>query len=50
MPLLYLATALFLLLDSVFIGSFRQALRPINGRVIDMLVGAFLFITLGKLS
>lgn len=48
MPFLYLATSIFLLFDSVFVGSFRRALTPINGRIVDILVGAFLAITLGK--
>ncbi len=48
MPSLYLATSIFLLFDSVFMGSFRRALAPINGRIIDILVDAFLAITLGK--
>ena len=42
MPLLYLTTSIFLLFDSVFVGSFRKALAPVNGRIIDVLVGVFL--------
>lgn len=48
MPFLYLVTSIFLLFDSVFIGSFRKALVPVNGRIVDILVGIFLAITLGK--
>lgn len=48
MPLLYLATSIFLLFDSIFIGSFRKALAPVNGRVIDIIVGIFLAITAEK--
>ncbi|WP_177930859.1 hypothetical protein [Klebsiella grimontii] len=48
MPLLYLATSIFLLFDSIFIGSFRKALAPVNGRVIDIVVGVFLAIAAGK--
>lgn len=48
MPLLYLATSIFLLFDSIFIGSFRKALAPVNGRVIDIIVGVFLAITVEK--
>lgn len=49
MPLLYLTTSIFLLFDSVvFVGSFRKALAPVNGRIIDVLVGVFLAIALGK--
>ena len=48
MPFLYLATSFFLLFDSVFVGSFRKALAPVNGRIVDVLVGVFLAITLGK--
>lgn len=48
MPLLYLTTSIFLLFDSIFVGSFRKALAPVNGRIIDVLVGVFLTIALGK--
>lgn len=48
MPLLYLTTSIFLLFDSIFVGSFRKALAPVNGRIIDVLVGVFLAIALGK--
>jgi hypothetical protein len=50
MPFLYLATSVFLLFDSVFVGSFRKALAPVNGRIVDVLVGVFLAITLGSSS
>jgi hypothetical protein len=50
MPLLYLTTSIFLLFDSVFVGSFRKALAPVNGRIIDVLVGVFLAIALGSAS
>jgi hypothetical protein len=43
-------TSIFLLFDSVFVGSFRKALAPVNGRIIDVLVGVFLAITLGSAS
>ena len=49
MPFLYLATSVFLLFDSIFVGGFRNALAPVNGRIVDVLVGVFLAITLGKL-
>ncbi|SAW25985.1 Uncharacterised protein [Klebsiella pneumoniae] len=49
MPFLYLATSVFLLFDSIFVGGFRKALAPVNGRIVDVLVGVFLAITLGKL-
>lgn len=48
-PLLYLATSIFLLFDSIFIGSFRQSLKPVNGRIVDIIVGAFIALTMGKL-
>lgn len=48
MPFLYLVTSIFLLFDSVFVGSFRKALAPVNGWIVDIIVGAFLAITLGK--
>ena len=48
MTILYLATSIFLLFDSVFVGSFRKALFPVSGRIVDILVGVFLTITLGK--
>lgn len=49
MPFLYLVTSIFLLFDSIFIGSFRKALAPVNGRVIDIIVGVFLAITVGRI-
>lgn len=48
MPVFDLATSVFLFFDSIFIGSFRKALAPVNGRVIDIIVGVFLTLTVGR--
>lgn len=50
MPLLSVIASLFLVVDSVFIGSFRSALFPVSGRVIDIVVGVFFCISIWKLS
>lgn len=48
MPLLSVIASLFLVVDSVFIGSFRNALFPVSGRVIDIVVGVFFAFLFGS--